>query len=71
MSENVETFRKFRALLCATVSSYNNIRKTSRQVEFQLIEDEINSIDLLVSRGELELRWNSDGVLEYMVELGE
>lgn len=71
MSENAETFRKFRALLCATVSSYNNIRKTSRQVEFQLIEDEINSIDSLVSRGEAELRWNSDGVLEYMIELGE
>lgn len=71
MSENAETFRKFRALLCATVSSYNNIRRTSRQVEFRLIEDEITGIDSLVSRGETELRWNSDGVLEYIVELDE
>lgn len=71
MSENVETFRKFRTLLAATVCSYNNVCKTTRRVEFQLIEKEIIRIDSLVSRGETELCWKSDGVLEYIVELGE
>lgn len=71
VSENVETFRKYRTLLGATVSSYNNIRKTTRRVEYRLIEKEITRIDLLVSRGETELCWKSDGVLEYIAELGE
>ena len=51
--------------------SYNNICKLTRRVEFQLIEKEITRIDSLVSRGETELCWKSDGVLEYIVELGE
>lgn len=71
MSENAETFRKFRTLLGATVDSYNNICKTTRRVEFQLIEKEIARIDSLVFRGEQELCWKSDGVLEYIEELGE
>ncbi|XP_033341681.2 dynein heavy chain at 93AB [Megalopta genalis] len=71
VSEDVETFRKFRTLLGATVDSYNSVRKTTTRVEFQLIENEITRIDSLVSRGENELCWRSAGVLEYIVELGE
>ncbi|KOC63714.1 Dynein beta chain, ciliary [Habropoda laboriosa] len=69
VSENVETFRKYRTLLGATVLSYNNVRRTSRRVEFQLIKNEITRIDSLVSRGETELSWRSHGVLEYIEEL--
>ncbi|XP_076651244.1 dynein beta chain, ciliary-like [Halictus rubicundus] len=71
VSEDVETFRKFRTLLGATVNSYNSVRKTTTRVEFHLIENEIARIDSLVSRGENELCWRSAGVLEYIVELGE
>ncbi|XP_015596133.2 dynein beta chain, ciliary [Cephus cinctus] len=68
--ECAETFRKFRILLGATVNSYNNIRRTSTKVEFNLIELEVARIDSLVSRGEDELCWKSDGLLEYITELG-
>lgn len=71
VSENAETFRKFRTMLSGTVDSYNNIRKTTKRVEFDLIELEVARIDSLISRGEDELCWRSDGLLEYITELGD
>ncbi|KYN05431.1 Dynein beta chain, ciliary [Cyphomyrmex costatus] len=71
VSESAETFRKFRTMLSSTVDSYNNIRKTTKQVEFNLIELEVARIDSLISRGEDELWWRSDGLLEYITELGD
>lgn len=71
VSESAETFRKFRTTLGSTVDSYNNIRKTTRQVEFDLIELEVARIDSLISRGEDELCWRSDGLPEYIAELGD
>ena len=65
-----ETFRKFRALLTGTVTSYNDIRRTCRKVEFKLIELEVATVDKLIERGQKELQWNSRGLLEYMQELG-
>lgn len=53
------------------MDSYNNICRTTKRVEFQLIEMEITRIDSLVSRGETELCWKSNGVLEYIEELGK
>lgn len=70
MAEISETFRQFRTLLTGTVNFYNEIRRTCRKVEFQLIESEIARIDSLIQRGQDELRWNSEGLLEYMAELG-
>lgn len=69
MSESSETFRKFRTLLGGTVDAYNNIRRTSRKVEFNLIEVEVATVDALISRGENELCWKSEGLLEYITEL--
>lgn len=57
-------------MLSSTVDSYNNIRKTTKRVEFDLIELEVARIDSLISRGEDELCWRSDGLLEYITELG-
>lgn len=71
VSESAETFRKFRMMLSSTVDSYNNIRKTSKEVEFGLIELEVARIDSLISRGESELCWESNGLLEYITELGD
>ncbi|KAL6263152.1 hypothetical protein P5V15_005953 [Pogonomyrmex californicus] len=71
VSESAETFRKFRTMLASTVDSYNNIRKTTKQVEFDLIELELARIDSLISRGEDELCWRSEGLLEYITELGD
>lgn len=58
-------------MLGSTVDSYNNIRKTTKRVEFDLIEVEVARIDSLISRGENELCWRSDGLLEYITELGD
>ncbi|XP_014225178.1 dynein beta chain, ciliary [Trichogramma pretiosum] len=69
VAEMSETFRKFRTLLTGTVTSYNDIRRTCRRVEFNLIEKEIARIDTLIERGQNELRWNSEGLLDYMTEL--
>ena len=52
------------------MSSYNNIRKTSRRVEFKLIELEVARVDSLISRGENELCWKSEGLSDYITELG-
>lgn len=70
MSEQNETFRKFRALLDMTVTSYNDIRRTSRQIEYNLIELEVARIDSMITRGEKELCWKSDGLSDYINELG-
>lgn len=58
-------------MLSSTVDSYNNIRKTTKPVEFDLIELEVAHIDSLIFRGENELCWRSDGLLEYITELGD
>ncbi|KAK0086060.1 hypothetical protein PV325_003945 [Microctonus aethiopoides] len=70
VSEQNETFRKFRALLGMTVTSYNDIRRTSRQIEYNLIELEVARIDSMITRGEKELCWKSDGLSDYINELG-
>ncbi|XP_043280362.1 dynein beta chain, ciliary isoform X1 [Venturia canescens] len=70
VSEKAETFRKFRTLLGGTVTSYNDIRRTSRKVEYKLIELEVARIDSLVTRGENELSWRSEGLPDYISELG-
>ncbi|XP_063983406.1 dynein beta chain, ciliary [Diachasmimorpha longicaudata] len=70
VSEQAEMFRKFRTLLGATVTAYNDIRRTSRQVEYNLIELEVARIDSLITRGEKELCWKSDGLPDYINELG-
>jgi len=71
VSESAETFRKLRTMLDSTVDSYNNIRKTSKRVESDLIELEVARIDSLISRGEHGLCWRSAGLPEYITELGD
>ncbi|XP_034940720.1 dynein beta chain, ciliary [Chelonus insularis] len=70
VAEKAEVFRKFRAFLHITVTSYNDIRRTSRQIEYNLIELEVARIDSMVTRGEKELCWNSEGLADYINELG-
>lgn len=64
MAERNETFRKYIENLNSTIMWYNKIRRTSKDVEFQLIELEIEEIDKLVQQGQTTLCWNSDGKLK-------
>lgn len=69
ISECNEMFRKYTANLNCTIEWYNKIRRTSKDVEFRLIENDIEEIDKLVSRGQNELNWNSDNLSEFMDRL--
>lgn len=41
--------------------SYNKLRNNSREIEFQLVQEEIEQIDELIKKGEYSLNWNSEG----------
>jgi len=49
-----------------TLISYNKLRNNSREIEFQLVQEEIQQIDELVKKGEYSLNWNSEGILKYI-----
>lgn len=61
MLGRAETFRKYNSNLSSTINWYNKIRRTSRDVEFELIQTELEEIDKLAQRGQKELNWNSEG----------
>lgn len=63
MSERNEVFRKYITNLNCTIEWYNKIRRNSRDVEFHLIENEIEDIDKLIAQGQNYLNWNSEGSL--------
>lgn len=59
--EKEETYRQYRINLGITIDSYNQIRKNSQKVEFDLVEDEIKAIDQRIEMGQNKLNWNSQG----------
>lgn len=62
LAERNETFRKYISNLNCTVTWYNRIRRTTKDVEFNLIEKEIAQIDKLIAHGQNTLNWNSEGI---------
>lgn len=42
---------------------YNKVKRNSREVEFELVKDEVEEIDKLIQKGQKELNWNSDSKL--------
>ena len=56
-----DTFRKYLANLDLTVQWYNKVRKTVLEVEFPLIEGQLQEIDQQLERAEKTLNWNSEG----------
>lgn len=47
--------------------SYNKLRNNSREIEFQLVQEEIEQIDELIKKGEYSLNWNSEGILFFFL----
>lgn len=39
------------------------MRNNSREIEFQLVQEEIEQIDELIKKGEHSLNWNSEGTI--------
>lgn len=60
--EKEETYRQYRINLGITIDWYNQIRKNSEKVEFDLVEDEIKAIDERIEMGQSKLNWNSPGM---------
>ncbi len=42
------------------------MRETTLEVEFPLIEGQLEEIDVILEKAEKDLTWNSDGVWEYI-----
>ncbi|KAL3274197.1 hypothetical protein HHI36_015613 [Cryptolaemus montrouzieri] len=69
LEEKNETMRKFTEKLNSTITWYNKIRKTTRDVEYNLIATEISNIDSLIDKGQTQFSWNSQDIWDYMVNL--
>jgi Dynein heavy chain, N-terminal region 1 len=57
-----DTLRKYVINLDLTVFWYNNVRQTVLEVEYPLIEHQLENIDLQLSKAENELTWQSEGI---------
>ena len=61
LAEKNDVFRKYISNLNSTIAWYNKIRRTTKDVEFNLIQSEIAEIDKLILQGQHTLHWTSDG----------
>ncbi|CAH1164042.1 unnamed protein product [Phaedon cochleariae] len=69
LAERNDVFQKYIANLNSTVTWYNKIRRSSKHVEFNLIEKEISEIDKLIAIGGENLNWESPDLWDYMTKL--
>ena len=58
-----DTFRKFLANLDLTVQWYNKVRTTILEVEYPLIEEQLEEIDIHLKQAEESLSWKNEGWL--------
>lgn len=61
LTERNELFRMYISNLNLTVNWYNKIRRSTKDVEYDLIENDIIEIDKLISLGQNTFNWHSDG----------
>lgn len=66
-----DTFRQYVANLDLTVQWYNKVRTTVLEVEYPLVEGQLEQIDVQLQRAEKDLNWNSEAVWEYIEETRE
>jgi len=57
-----DIFLKYVANLDLIALWYNKVRKTVLEVEYPIIENQLDDIDRLLLRAEKELSWNSEGI---------
>ncbi|CAH1986860.1 unnamed protein product [Acanthoscelides obtectus] len=69
ISEKDQILQKYISVLTATVTWYNTVKKSSREVEFHLIENDILKIDEMVQIGEKDLNWESTDIWTYLTDL--
>ena len=59
--KNNETYRKYLQNLDVTVALYNKVRETIMEVEYPLIEQQLQDIDQELERAISQLNWTSEG----------
>ena len=59
--EQNEIYRKYLQNLDVTVHLYNSVRETILDVEYPLIEGQLNDMDVQLDRAISELNWTSEG----------
>ncbi|XP_076261923.1 dynein heavy chain at 93AB isoform X2 [Rhynchophorus ferrugineus] len=69
LAEKNEIYRKYNSNLNSTIAWYNKIRRTTKNVEFDLIKKEIGDIDERISLGQNSLNWNSNDLWDYITNL--
>ena len=57
-----ETFHKFLSNLDLIVAWYNKVRETLLDVEFPLVDGQLQEIDSQLQQAETTLNWNSEGL---------
>ncbi|XP_054276549.1 dynein beta chain, ciliary [Macrosteles quadrilineatus] len=67
--EKRDVFRKYTVQLNLTIDWYNKVRKHSREVEFELVREQVDEIDQLIQKGQKELDWNSDNLWQFIERL--
>lgn len=67
--ERSEIFRKYTSVLNTTINWYNKIKRSSRDVEFELIQTELEEIDKLAEAGQNTLTWNSENLWDFVTKL--
>ena len=63
-----DKFRDYINNLDLTVKWYNKVREETLEVEFPLIEGQLEEIDQQLKKALEELNWNSEGAWEYIQE---
>ncbi len=64
-----DQFRKFITSLDYTADSYNKILRSASAEEMPLIADELQKINGEIKAGEERLKWKSDGVDDYIINI--
>lgn len=47
--------------MCERICRYNKVKQNSREVEFELVREQVEKIDALIKKGQSGLDWNSPG----------
>ncbi|XP_077967769.1 dynein beta chain, ciliary-like [Styela clava] len=63
-----ESFRQYVANLDLTEQWYNKVKTTILDVEYPLIEGQLEGIDKQIAKAETDLSWKQDGIWEYIQE---
>ncbi|XP_008564039.1 PREDICTED: dynein heavy chain 9, axonemal-like [Galeopterus variegatus] len=64
-----EFYRQLVANLELMANWYNKVMKTLLEVEFPLVEEELQNIDLCLRAAEETLNWKTEGIWDYVIQI--